>query len=150
MLILSNVARLTPAQNEAIENFLADRGGVLVALGDRCEAKTYNEQSFRVGQGWLPASLIEPIGNKRFRARAGEPFAMTAEGTTPEEALSKFHEVMKGRLANGARVVPFEVPNSGNPWLPMAGIFKDDPYFDEWVKAMKDYRQQVEEDPDYL
>jgi hypothetical protein len=75
VLILSNVARLTPAQQEAVENFLADRGGVLVALGDRCEAKPYNDQLFRAGQGWLPAALVEPIGNEDDLTKAARPVA---------------------------------------------------------------------------
>jgi hypothetical protein len=75
VLILSNVAKLTPAQNEAVEAFLADHGGVLVTLGDRCEADEYNKKLFLSGQGWLPASLVEPIGNEDDPAKAARPVA---------------------------------------------------------------------------
>ena len=37
----------------------------------------------------------------------------------------------------------------GNPWAAAAGIFRKDPYFDEWLAAMREYRREVEEDPDY-
>ncbi len=29
-------------------------------------------------------------------------------------------------------------------------MFKDDPWIDEWKKAMGEYRKKVDEDPDYL
>ncbi len=32
----------------------------------------------------------------------------------------------------------------GNPWVKAAGIFKDDPLFDEWVGAMRGLRQQAD------
>src|SRR5262245_12845880 len=75
VLILSNVAKLTPAQQETVENFLADRGGVLITLGDRCEAKPYNDNLFRAGQGWLPAALVEPIGAEDDLTKAARPIA---------------------------------------------------------------------------
>ena len=31
-----------------------------------------------------------------------------------------------------------------------AGMFKDDPLFDDWQKAIAEYRRQVDNDPDYL
>ena len=31
-----------------------------------------------------------------------------------------------------------------NPWVEYAGMFEDDPQFDEFLEAMKEYRQEVE------
>ena len=42
-----------------------------------------------------------------------------------------------------------EVP-ADNPWLAMAGIFRDDPTFDEWQEAIAENRRRDEADPDYL
>lgn len=75
VLVLSDVAKLTPAQHEAVERFLADRGGVLVTLGERVDAEHYNEQLFRNGQGWLPAQLIEPVGTEDDVTKAARPIA---------------------------------------------------------------------------
>jgi hypothetical protein len=36
----------------------------------------------------------------------------------------------------------------GNPWAFAAGIFRNDPLFDEWVEEMRLYRQRVEEEPE--
>jgi hypothetical protein len=36
-----------------------------------------------------------------------------------------------------------------NPWLRIAGIFENDPLFEEWQQAIAEYRDQVEKDPNY-
>jgi hypothetical protein len=35
-----------------------------------------------------------------------------------------------------------------NPWLKAAGMFHGDPYFEEWQEAIREYRRQVDNDPD--
>ena len=41
------------------------------------------------------------------------------------------------------------VPNkSGNPWLEGAGMFRDDPLFDDWQRAIAEYRREVDANPD--
>ncbi len=62
VLILRDVAQLTMAQQDAITQFLADGGGVLVTLGPRASADLYNDRLHRGGKGWLPAKL-ESIAN---------------------------------------------------------------------------------------
>lgn len=37
----------------------------------------------------------------------------------------------------------------GNPWAKAAGIFKDDPLFNEWVEIMRENRRKADEDPNY-
>ncbi len=46
--------------------------------------------------------LIEPVGPNGFRARSGEPFGLTAEGATREEALQKLREMVQNRIAAAA------------------------------------------------
>ena len=36
----------------------------------------------------------------------------------------------------------------GNPRLEGAGMFRDDPLFDDWQRAIADYRREVDSDPD--
>jgi hypothetical protein len=93
--------------------------------------------------------LVEPTTKNSFRARAGEPLAVSAEGVTREEALGNLREAMKQQLRPGAQLVAVEVPAEGNPWLAMAGIIDpDDPLVQEWKREMDIYRQEVEDDPD--
>jgi hypothetical protein len=96
VLVLSNVPRLTPAQQEGIENFLAQGGGVLVTCGDRCEPKDYNDALFRGGQGWLPAALLEPIGSEDDAAKAARPIAASFF----HPAVELFREMAFGGLAD--------------------------------------------------
>ncbi|HEV3143550.1 MAG TPA: VWA domain-containing protein [Gemmataceae bacterium] len=96
VLILCNVARLSPAQQEGIEKFLADRGGVLVTSGDRVEAKEWNDKLFRNGQGWLPAQFIEPIGNEDELVKAARPVAASFFHPTVE----LFRETTVGGLSD--------------------------------------------------
>jgi len=44
---------------------------------------------------------------------------------------------------------PGDVPNnSGNPWVEGAGMFRNDPLFDDWQRAIAEYRREVDADPD--
>jgi hypothetical protein len=90
--------------------------------------------------------LIEPLAGQGFRAHSGEPLPLTVEGSTLDEVLHKLQELVTNRLAAGARLVPLELPSSDNPWLSMAGMYKDDPQFEDWQMAMAEYRRQVEAD----
>jgi hypothetical protein len=92
--------------------------------------------------------LIEPVAGNGFRARGSEPFSLSAEGATQNEALQNLRSMVVSRLVDGAQIVAMEVPSGGHPWLPFAGMFKDDPYLEEWKQAMADYRRQVDEDPE--
>jgi hypothetical protein len=91
--------------------------------------------------------LIEPITGQRYRARGGEPFALSAEGNTREEALTKLKEQLVARLRNGTAIVPLEVPTDPHPLAEFAGMFKDDPYFEEVLEIMAANRRKMERDP---
>ena len=91
--------------------------------------------------------LIEPVPGSGFRATGGAPFALTAEGPTREEALRNLRSLVEGRLGNGAEVVSLKVP-AEHPWAEFAGTLRDEPLLDEWKQAMRDYRRQIDEDPD--
>ena len=73
VLVLSNVARVSVPQQEAIATFLAGGGGVLVTLGDRVEPTLYNDELYREGQGWLPARLDDLLGDESKPERATIP-----------------------------------------------------------------------------
>ncbi len=92
--------------------------------------------------------LVEPVPGNGYRARGGEPLALSAEGATREEALQNLRSLVQGRLVAGAVLVPLEVPAADNPWLAIAGMFKDDPMFKEVVEIMVERRRQDDADPD--
>lgn len=59
VLVLADVPRLTEAQQHAVEQFVHQGGGVLVALGERVDRDAYNKRLLRNGEGFLPARLDE-------------------------------------------------------------------------------------------
>ncbi|HMC63975.1 MAG TPA: hypothetical protein VKI65_03475 [Gemmataceae bacterium] len=95
--------------------------------------------------------LIEPVAGNGYRARGGKPLPLCAEGATRAEALAKLKEQLQARLSNGAELVAIEVPSQENPWLRMAGMYDpNDPDVQGWIEEMKRYREEVEQDPNYL
>src|SRR5579862_6207779 len=94
--------------------------------------------------------LIEPVEGNGFRATGGDPFALTADGSTREEALLRLRTLIEDRLGHGAQIVSLDVSgaSSDHPWTRFAGIFANEPFFDEWQEAIRDYRRQADEDPD--
>jgi hypothetical protein len=94
--------------------------------------------------------LIEPIARNGYRAQGMEPFAVSARGATREEALAKLRAKIERRLKKGAQLVALEVGAPPDPWMAFAGMFKDDPWIDDWKRAVEEYRRKVDEDPDAL
>jgi len=93
--------------------------------------------------------LIEPIAEDGFRATGGSPFEVTAQGATPKEALARLREAINHRMVGGSVLVPMEIDTTEeNPWTAIAGMFRDEPLFDEWQEAIAQYRQKVDEDQD--
>lgn len=92
--------------------------------------------------------LIERIDGNGYRARGGEPLALTAEGSSQEEAIANLKEKLQARLSGGAVVVPFDLPTKPHPLAEFAGMFKDDPLIKEWKKSMKAYRRKRDKDAD--
>src|SRR5262249_26763880 len=93
--------------------------------------KRYNE---RRGGGMNIPVLLEPVANNGYRARAGDPLGMAAEGATRDEALAKLREQVADRLSKGTQIVTLEIPSAPaeNPWVEFAGMFKDDPWIEDW------------------
>ena len=93
--------------------------------------------------------LIEPVADNGYR---GGAFGYFAEGATKKEVVRKLREMITSRLAAGALVVSLDLPSPGmkdqNPWLAIAGMFKDDPLLKEWKKSMAEYRRGIDAEPD--
>jgi hypothetical protein len=97
----------------------------------------------------IPA-LIEPIAGNGYTAKTGEPLPLRAEGPTAEAALQSLKELIARRLGDGSRVVPVTVTDAQNPWEAMAGMYDpNDPDVQDWIRSMAEYREEVENDPNY-
>lgn len=135
--VLSNIALLNKQQNEAIEKFLTEGGAVFVALGDRCDAAGWNRVSFRGGQGWLPARLVDIVGDDSQKAKLDDaPRPQPASFTHP--AMEVFKEPLPGGLhtayfpkrwkvdpaagVNGATGIAIATMTNGEPFLVERGV----------------------------
>jgi hypothetical protein len=85
--------------------------------------------------------LIEPIEGDRYRARAGEPFGLTAEGGTKLEAYQKLERLIFDRISAGAELLALEVPLA-HPLTLAMGAFKNDPFFDEMEQIIAENRRR--------
>src|SRR5450755_2789517 len=89
------------------------------------------------GDGPMQISLlVEQVAGNGFRARGAEPFGFSAEAPTRDEAIAKVQQLCQARLSGGAGVVTVELGSPPHPWLPFAGMFKDEPDFQEVVEIM--------------
>ena len=70
-----------------------------------------------------------------------------AQGATRQEALARLRKSLIERL-NRAEIVPLEIEpaQSAHPWLKFAGIFKDNPLFDDVLTEIETYRRELDMD----
>jgi hypothetical protein len=93
---------------------------------------------------------VEPVNGTGFRATVGPPFNWMAEGATEEEAVMKLQTEAIRHNSNGGRVASIKIPDE-NPWLRIAGTWDpNDPLYEEWRKAIEEYRQSIDDDPNVL
>lgn len=91
--------------------------------------------------------LVERVKGNGYRAHGAEPFALSAKGATRDEALAKLRTKIESRLMKGTELVGLEIGPELHPWMEFAGMFRDDPWIDEWEQSMSEYRLEVENDP---
>ncbi|WP_373526523.1 hypothetical protein [Nostoc sp.] len=68
-------------------------------------------------------------------------------GNTETEAIEKLSQSLQTRLKT-AKIVTLEIeaPKVENPWLKIAGKYKDDPQFDEMLEYIEEYRRELDAD----
>lgn len=70
---------------------------------------------------------------------------VAASAATREEALSRLRQILQSRLASGEIVnLDVEVPQSEHPWLKHAGLFADNPLFDQVLEEVEAYRRELD------
>ncbi|MEH2276028.1 MAG: hypothetical protein V7K40_14880 [Nostoc sp.] len=66
-------------------------------------------------------------------------------GNTETEAIEKLSQSLQTRLET-AKIVTLEIepPQTENPWMKFAGMFKDDPQFDEMLAYIEADRRELD------
>src|SRR5262245_45398182 len=94
--------------------------------------------------------LVEPVAKNGYRATCRALDDLSAEGATRDEALPKLRRKLAARMKNGAAILSLELGAEAHPFAEFVGIFRDDPYLDDWKRSMADYRRKIDRDPDAL
>jgi hypothetical protein len=90
--------------------------------------------------------LVEQLGERRYVACSGEPFALRAEGSSHLEAVTKLEELIRKKLADGAQLDSIQLP-AIHPLMRYAGsLDPDDPTTQEYLQAIADYRRERDEE----
>jgi hypothetical protein len=90
----------------------------------------------------LPA-LIEPLADRPgYRGRLGEPFNLTVEAPSPEEAVRLLTAALEQTLARGAQVVRVSLPGVPAPSVP--GWLPDDELTQLWREGVEAYRRECD------
>lgn len=92
--------------------------------------------------------LIERVSGNGYRARSAEPLGLLGEGATREQAIAKLREQCEAKLQQGAELIAMELGPQVHPLAEFAGMFKDDPDFEDVLQIMADNRKKMDEDPD--
>ncbi len=89
-------------------------------------------------------NVVVENNQDRYRATViGWP-SCAASGRTRDEALAQLHKDLEKRLSQ-VEIVSLEVKGR-HPILEFAGIFKDDPLFDEVQEEIAAYRREIDAD----
>src|SRR4051812_14961063 len=93
--------------------------------------------------------LIERLPSGGFRARAGEPFALSAEGATSDAAAKELERRIAGQLASGVQLGALTLPNgsSATPF-PADDRYKTDPSYQEMQEILAEFRRAEDEEPE--
>jgi predicted RNase H-like HicB family nuclease len=70
-------------------------------------------------------------------------------GNTETEAIEELDKILQVRLGN-AKIVTLEIksPQIENPWMKIAGKYKDDPHFDQMLEYIEEYRRELDANQD--
>ncbi len=69
---------------------------------------------------------------------------LSVSAATREQAVGELQHTLEQRMAR-AEVVTIEVdvPRQSNPWIRLAGVFKDNPLFEELLAEMEADRREL-------
>ena len=93
--------------------------------------------------------LIEPAEGGRFRATAGDPFGLSAEADSADEAARGLETLLRGRLQQGSRLVRIDLGNGSTTAvqapLQLDPLPEDDWFFRTMREAIAEERQRENE-----
>ena len=97
------------------------------------------------------AVLVEQPEEHRWIAQVLGWAECQAQGTSRETAIAALQQLLRDRLAH-TEVIYLDIPEptSEHPFMQYAGMFKDDPQFDEVLTEIATYRRELDAERDEL
>jgi hypothetical protein len=95
--------------------------------------------------------MLEQVGEHGYRATALVPTPLAVEAPTREAAVDRIRELISEKFSQ-AELIHVEVPlgRPPNPWLAIAGTWRDHPDVDEVVENISEYRREIDAAPNRL
>jgi len=91
--------------------------------------------------------LVQSVPEKGYVASLFGLPDLVVEGQTKEEALEKIKIELDRRFAKSEIVsLQYEPANGEHPWMKFAGMWKDDPTFDDFLAEIKAYREELDKE----
>ncbi|MEB3830778.1 type II toxin-antitoxin system HicB family antitoxin [Phormidium sp. CCY1219] len=88
---------------------------------------------------------IKSVTEGEFTARILEWADCHASGSTKEEALERLQGEIRDRLDNSEMYSLEIMPANGeHPWMKFAGMYADNPLFDEVLEEIAAYRNEID------
>jgi len=86
--------------------------------------------------------------NQKYFAHVRQWPEIIGEGDTEEKALAQARTDLKALLSGGRMVkLDLDLEPSEHPWRSFAGMFDDDPDWDEFQEVIEIYRQSLDSTP---
>src|SRR5688572_15806007 len=95
--------------------------------------------------------ILEQVNKNGYRATALVPMPLVAEAATRDQAVERISALIREKLA-GAELIQVEVGDTTkpNPWLAIAGTWRDHPDVDDVAENIAAYRREVDAEPGRL
>ncbi len=88
---------------------------------------------------------IKQLKNGKYQTFVLKYPSLKASGNSREEAIEKLSQRLQDFLKDTEIInLEIEIPQPEHPWIKLAGIFENDPQFDEFLQAIQDYRNEID------
>jgi hypothetical protein len=91
----------------------------------------------------LPVLIERLPDGDRYTARLGEPFNLTVEAATADEAQDRLSDALRHRLQQGAELRSIALRPAG-PTGPKGGWLPQDDLTQEWLQAVQQFREECD------
>lgn len=88
---------------------------------------------------------IKRLKNGKYQTFVLDYPSLKASANSKDEAIKKLSKRIQEFLQETEIIqLEIEINKPKDPWMKFAGMFKDDPQFDEFLQAIQDYRNEID------